>query len=186
MGQHMPWPGEPHDQDRGGRSGVPGGFAACADRGAKRRRGLCLILWKKKKGGRSKNCTVFLSTSAEEKKKKEQQSFPRFSSFSPKANHGKQEHEYQRALLQGSRKRKREEKRQTEGRKGGRGDFREGHAVFFSCLLALSLPSSQAQKSNIYLPSNSLTSMERSYHPESSGSRPITEDKLGWARLVLR
>ena len=34
--------------------------------------------------------------------------------------------------------------------------------------------------------SNCIVDMERSYHPESSGSRPITEDKLGWARLVLR
>ena len=33
---------------------------------------------------------------------------------------------------------------------------------------------------------NCIDYMERSYHPESSGSRPITEDKLGWARLVLR
>ena len=40
--------------------------------------------------------------------------------------------------------------------------------------------------SDILSPSNSIKDMERSYHPESSGSRPITEDKLGWARLVLR
>jgi hypothetical protein len=91
-----------------------------------------------------------LSTSAEEKKKKEQQSFPRFSSFSPKANHGKQEHEYQGALLQGSRKRKREEKRQTEGRKGGRGDFREGHAVFFP-VCSLSPSPRPKLKSQIYI-----------------------------------
>ena len=38
----------------------------------------------------------------------------------------------------------------------------------------------------IYTTSNTSHDMERSYHPESSGSRPITEDKLGWARLVLR
>ena len=33
---------------------------------------------------------------------------------------------------------------------------------------------------------NSVSPMERSYYPEHSGSRPITEDKLGWARSVLR
>jgi hypothetical protein len=38
----------------------------------------------------------------------------------------------------------------------------------------------------ICIPTNSQLVMERSYHPESSGSRPITEDKLGWARSVLR
>ena len=53
--------------------------------------------------------------------------------------------------------------------------------------LSLSSLSSQKKNSNaISTTSNCIIDMERSYHPESSGSRPITEDKLGWARLVLR
>ena len=53
--------------------------------------------------------------------------------------------------------------------------------------LSLSSLSSQKKHSNaISTTSNCIIDMERSYHPESSGSRPITEDKLGWARLVLR